>query len=291
MSIRLSDSIRRLLRWKVVGWVIAVVVGIWLGMIPLHHFVPAYLAICIWTALGIGSWLTSQPLRKARPTQKQLSGTNRKKFIIKFRIMRLGVPFGLLVLAGVCLYYTFLEQRYLELSQFNGVLFPANDSDPPGTCGYANWPIPPTALKMYFGEQTVAGYGNDIRIFEISNPDEGEDPILLGIDRSNDGTVSLHANITGSDGKVVAHIDRNTFEVRRNALIDPFSSPRIDKSTIQITDEYGNKLRVRLINKHSVFFNGNLYMHGGSHIEIDNDGIRLFPGGGDYSGKCVTRLR
>jgi hypothetical protein len=280
MPVKFSTSIRKVFRWKVSNWIIAAILAGWLTMIQMQkNFDACYFAIAIGTILAVGTWLNSETLRRAKPTKKQLAGAN-SQILLRNYHLTLWCVFTILLIPGIfASYITFVQQRSYELSKLNDVLFPANDPDPPSSCDHVNPPIPPTALRMYFGGLTVAGYGKHVWILHLDKPAEGEDPILLGIERAADGTAALHLNATGVDGKMVAHIDHNHFQIRRNALADPFSPPRTDRSTIQITDEYGNKLRVRFMNPHSILFSGKLVIHDNSFVQIDEEGIRWVPYG------------
>ncbi len=187
-------------------------------------------------------------------------------------------------------YVTFAEQRIYELSQYNGVLYPANDPDPPLYCEG----IPASALKLVFGEGkgdfTIIAEGKHAWVIVAHHNDPPEDKVLLGIERQPDGTVSLTARIMGEDGKSIANIDNNTFEINRNKILDSLSPPRTDLSTIILRDEYGNKLKIRFMNKRSISFLGKLYYRPGEYVEADDKGFRVMPNNSSWKGRTCFIL-
>ena len=262
-----------MVRWKTAAGLIAALIGGWLAMIQIHRFVLAYFAIALWTLLVIVSWLTSQTVRTSRPTKKQSASNQKTLFWRKFRLKQFGVPVLVVLIGLIAGYLTFSEQRIYELSQFKGVLYPANDPDPPFACS-SNVP---DALKFFLGSATVLCEGKHGWIITAKRKKPPEDVVLLGIEKGQDGTLTLTAHIVGDDQKVIMNIDRNTFEINRNKILDSLSPPRPDLSTIVLNDEYGNKLKVRFLNKHSVSFVGKVYYRPGSYVEADDKGIRVMP--------------
>lgn len=251
--------------------------GIGIGMaaytppIPKEFFYISYCLLVAAILWSLGVFLSSRFLSNKKIEARK--GASYKTWII-------GIPL-LIVAVGI---YMILEihsvQVGRELLEMNGVLMPADDPDPVGICDQRQ--LPESALKVYLGGTAAFAEGKSLAIVTLPppSPQEDYDPVLLGIERAPDGTISLHANIVGKDGKTVARIDRNHFELGRNRLLDPFSSPRKDKSTILLTDEYGNDLQIRFINKHSVSFVGKLYFRPEEYVRIDERGIFAFPGGG-----------
>jgi hypothetical protein len=169
-----------------------------------------------------------------------------------------------------------------ELYELKGVLIPANDSDPPSPCDSTS----NSNTKLYIGGLTALAESKEASVIKVMPTPTGNDPVLLGIERAEDGSVALHAHIVGSDQRVIALIDRNHFEINRNRILDSLSPPRTDRSTIVLTDEYGNTLKVHLMNKHSVSFSGKLYFREGEYVQIDQNGISI-PSRNEHIGGAI----
>jgi hypothetical protein len=153
-----------------------------------------------------------------------------------------------------------------ELSELGGVLLPANDPDPSGACNAKD-----TALKLFFGPQTIIADAQSLSIIKV------HDRELIGIERDANDKVVLNADIRNSDGKVVALVSRNVFHVNRNNIIDSLFSRSRDRSTITLTDEFGNRLKIRYLNKHSMEFSGRLFYSPQEYIDITDRGLTLMP--------------
>src|ERR1700756_4499449 len=118
---------RLICQWKYAGWAIAALITGWLAIIPLHHLLLAYTSVVAMTLLGVGSWLTSGTLRKAKPAKKRLQRRHSQRLLVNFQLLKFGGCAFILALGSFAGHLTFTEQRSFELSQFNGVLFPASD--------------------------------------------------------------------------------------------------------------------------------------------------------------------
>lgn len=269
--------LREVVRWKVSGWVLAVLIGgWWLSMMQLHRFAIAYVVIILSSVMAVGSWLASDALRKARPTKKQAIGLHGKAISRKFLFVKLGVIAGI-VIAGLCTeYFTFSEQRLYELSQYNGLLVPANDPDQESSCKDQPDDTQQKPIRFYLGAQEVVAYGQRADIVTRHAIQSSEpDLVLLGVDRVGDGSIVLKANILGDNEKAILQIDKNHFEINRNMILDSLSPPRPDLSTIVFKDQYGGRLRVRFSNPRSVVFEGKMYFRRGRYVEFNSTGIHV----------------
>jgi hypothetical protein len=170
--------------------------------------------------------------------------------------------------------------------QLKGVLIPANDPDPPNECPLRK---AESELMFYFDGPTLVSDGKQLIIIELIRPNE-QNRVLLGIEREADGTATVTAHVVGKDGREVANVDKNTFEINRNAIFDSLSSPRPDPSTIRIKDSYGNQLIVRYLNKHTFSFNGKVfYSPPDGYVQIDDKGLTVEPNNIQTSGHgCVV---
>lgn len=237
--------------------------------IPKEFFLISYVTLAAAVVWSAGGFLASRFLSKKKVEQ----GGGRR-----YRAWQITAPAILALLGAFWVSKIYSIQIGRDLLEMNGVLVPAGDADPRGPCDVE---AHPAALKIYLGGQeaiTLVKHTDIVSFYPRPTPDgEQYDPTVLGIDRLDNGTIALHANVFTKDQRFLARIDENHFEVSRNRLLDPFSPPRKDKSTIELTDEDGNTLRVRFINEHSVSFSGKLYLRSGVYIEIDDRGIHTIP--------------
>jgi len=248
--------------------------------IPKEFFALSYVLLAAATVWSLGALLSSSWLANKKVDTK--AGR-------PYRAWQVGTA-ALIVGFGIfCISKVYSIQIGRELSEMNGVLEPANAPDPPGPCNKDH----PSALKLYFGGMSAVTEGEGFVMIALPPPKSNEDydPVLLGIDRLSDGNVALHANIFDRDGKPIARIDGNHFEISRNRLLDPLSPPRKDRSTIVLTDEEGNTLQVRFVNKHSISFQGKLYVRSGTYVRIDKRGLFLMPNNNSMEGPfCINFL-
>lgn len=234
--------------------------------IPKDFFDISYallLAAIVWS---VGSFWSSSFL-----VNKRVETDNRAEYKAWVVI----VPVLVLTFAVFCVLKIHSIQIARDLSELNGVLIPANDADPPSPCSAEL--VSESPLRLYFGHMSVVTRFEKAALITLPEPkgDEDYDPILLGIERAEDGSIALRANVVDRDRKVIVRIDRNHFEINRNLILDSLSPPRPDSSTILIKDEYGNVLKIRLLNKNSVFFEGKLYFRPGEYVQIDKNGFAI----------------
>jgi hypothetical protein len=102
------------------------------------------------------------------------------------------------------------------------------------------------------------------------------------------GSAALTAHVTGEDGSIVMNVDKNSFEINRNRILDSLSPPRPNRSTIAIKDDHGNRLTVRLLNKNSIEMAGKIHLRGRQYAVIDDDGITIYPAKLNFSGLCLA---
>jgi hypothetical protein len=279
--LKLPRPIAHLFQFDRVGWIIAILIGGWWETIDHHHFPLSYLAIFLWSLLGVGAWLRSKTLEHQRPKSRRLK--NSPQMLRHFRVWQ-WVGSNAIVLVGVfaaCI--THSEQRIFVLSQFNGVLYPANDPDPATRCGE----LPSSALRFDFGGTTIVEKANYASIVTRENIDPSKNKVLLGVNRLPDGSVSLIAHITGPDEKVIVDIDQNHFFINRNEILDSLSPPRTDLSTIFLRDPYGNALKIRFANKRWIIFSGKVYFRDKEYIETTDNGLNIEPSHNRLGLRCI----
>jgi hypothetical protein len=272
----LSRLSRKLFRSKNSATIIAALWGSALsaGMaaytlpLPKGFFDLSYALFVVAVIWSVGTFLTSSFFSNLRVRTR--GGTSYKLCLVI-------VP---TTIVAVGLYWAWKVSRMelaQELALMNGLLVPANDPEPPTKCNTAG--EEGSELRLYAGDMRLVLVEGD-KLPLIRRREQGKgDPVLLGLERGGDGSVVVHANIIGSDDKVIAQIDRNHFLINRNKILDSLSPPRKDRSTIVITDEDQNSLEIRLVNNNSVFFRGRLYVRPDAFVQVDEKGLYIEDGG------------
>jgi hypothetical protein len=180
-----------------------------------------------------------------------------------------------------CIRWVYSVQLDYELRSLGGILIPASDPNPPNPC---KKPIPNDAVVIYYGDSASFSRNNSVSIIS-SNGEE-----FMGITKGRDGTIGLNANIRSSDGKVIALISQNGFDVNKNNIIEStFSRP--DRSTIRFTDQSGNKFDIRFLNKRAIRLSGKFFLNARSSVEIREDGMTIMmPSRNRFSRSCSNRV-
>src|SRR5581483_11053126 len=84
---------------------------------------------------------------------------------------------------------------------------------------------------------------------------------VLVLDRNARGQIAITAEVRDLNGKIIATIDRNNFNLTQNAL--ETHKPMPDKSTLVVYDEYGKRvLYVRYLNRHAIRIAAILFSNG-----------------------------
>jgi hypothetical protein len=92
----------------------------------------------------------------------------------------------------------------------------------------------------------------------------GNDRIIL--DRGADGLLSVSAQVFSNDGKIIADVFRNAFNINENNI---FTKDRIDDSTLKIVDQNNEMvLYIRYINRKEIVFDAKLYYPDSGDIPI-----------------------
>jgi len=245
------------------------------------HFQLAYVFFTAFAVWKLGYWLTSDFLVAQERASKRIKHKRRETpETVRHKVKRQRCQYLLIQWGGIgvvavvalsCLFVTYRWQEQWRLKQFEAVLIAANDPDPPTGCQ-----IPPSAMRFYLGKLTIFSEGDQLRIVEKLEPKE-KNRLLLGVKREGDGIATFTAHIVGQDEKEIVNVDKNVFEINRNAIFDSLSPPRSDRSTISIKDEYGNQLTVRYLNNHSFSFTGKIFYRPGAFIQIDDNGLTSEP--------------
>jgi hypothetical protein len=282
---RVPRTVRKWLRTKnnpaIIGllWPLGVAVGMaaYQPPVPKEFFILSYLLLSFAILWTIGAFCCSSFLSNKK-------SQNRKG--PRYRAWQSLVPIAVLSIGTYCILLVQRIETGRELLALNGILLPADDPDPPLSCNAQD--IPASALRLYAGGMMFALVeGDKLPLIRRGGAGNGN-PVLLGIERESDGSVALNANIIGRDGRAIARIDKNHFEINRNRFLDSLAPPRRDKSTIVLTDEDQNDLTIKLINRNSVLFSGRMYVRGDAFVQVDENGLYLVDQGvGRVHGFCV----
>ena len=262
-----------------------------------NHFWLAYVLFSLTTIWAEALWLTSNQLENARvrrdkPIAKQRKYTVeeieqiRHKKNRDFQMLKWGIFVLFACIGIVCILGTARQKYIWELSLLNGVLYPANDPDVPNVCSGQSGDF----LKVSFGGGGMGATTSEDHLWLVTKQknDSLQKDVVLGIERLQNGNVSVIAHVIGQDGKTILDIDPTHFAINRNEILDDLSPPRTDLSTIELRDGYDNKLKVRLINNHMVLFVGKLYLTPGEYIEANKSGVSFNGGGSLLTSSCFS---
>lgn len=226
-------------------------------------FAVAYVAFGVGLMAAIGAVLGSDFLiAQRRLIRRRIKAAGRSVWIAetKVKVLESGTIIGLLIMASGAFYFVHSRQEAYELSQQEGILYPADDPMPAHPCG---------TLK---NEQIVIFMGSN-----VSAPDSfphtalrvmGKDRII--VNREQDGAIRVSLEIFDVRGILVAQIANGKFKVARQHLWD---ARRNDRSTLEIFDFQNNQvLKIRYLNSHAIWIEGVLrYPEVRSPIVIDGN--------------------
>jgi len=261
-------------------WAMGVaLVGLAVGLVGIDTSGLAWLA-CFFFALGtvwsLGSWLTSDFLRKKNPrgwnraTRKRAS----KHSAAAYLVWKWGVSVSLVGVFVAAVIQTLAISERKELLSMHGVLLPAHDPNPPNPCG----DIPADAMAVFYGNSAMYARGNSFSLLEIGPTS------LLTIDKDQTGSAALTADIRSADGKIIARISRSEFTVNPNNIL---SMKRPDRSSLIVDDQYGHTvLNVRYLNPKAIKVLGLLYFAPNQAFDIRDD-RQVLGGNRTFSRGCL----
>lgn len=288
-----TQTARKVFNWKVSALLIPLFLALGVAMIGIaasleDHFAWLFIAadnFFFLTSLWLlGLWVNSDFLRTKDPDTWNRQKRKRLDLRKLHRIHRIWkwsgcvVAVALFILLGTG---TTILSKQKELSKMYGILLPANDPDPPNTC---TRPIAADALAIYYGNAVAYSQSAAMSIITVGGKE------VLGIERSPDQTVALNADVRSSDGKVVAAVSRNRFAVNKNNIMESLFR-RPDRSTIRLTDQYGNALVVRYLNPRAFRIVGKFFLGPNQEIELTETNIRVIPQRMTFYGGCFGNAR
>lgn len=217
-------------------------------------FVVAYAALTAGCVFSIGYWVSSDFIEGLRRKAKWAKKPQKKKDTKRRYLTRqYGAITGIGLIFAIFMHYGVKIEAAKRLSTFTGTLVPANDPFIPacngatdgeaillaGTAAYkfARWPA--TVLTV-----------------------RGQKRIVL--DRNKGGTITLTADVYSPDGKILASVLKNSFNVNRNNI---FRMERPDDSTLKIIDQWNETaLSIRYLNSKELQFDAKLYYPGTGYV-------------------------
>lgn len=132
-------------------------------------------------------------------------------------------------------------------TELHGLLIPADEPSPPNPCDRPDFPLPPSAVSMFLGNVVAWTTGLQMTVIQVR---EWE---LLSIKKTPQG-LAISAKVFSTDGKIVADIEDNEFQVNH---LNYFKVKRPDRSTFIIYDQQGRAvLNVRYLNPQAIKVSG-----------------------------------
>jgi hypothetical protein len=242
------------------------------AMLTYNHFLPAYIFFSVAAIWALIYWQVSDHLNaKAVELEKRSERFRRKpkqeKTLVAFKKARrsywtsnLAGSAMMVVLFISCLIWTHSAQVENALSLMAGPLLPANDPNPPNDVCAPN----DDEIAVFMGQKAFKTAQFPQTVIRI-----GDDPVI-SIDRTSSGAISLSLDVRGNDGRIIARIHNNVFEINQNNYL---SMKRKDRSSLAVDDQYGNEvLNARFLNPRAFRLTAKLYSAGKS---LDTDS---FPG-------------
>jgi hypothetical protein len=210
-------------------------------------FLLAYLFLVGTWLYARGFFVTSDTVQNLAHDQRSPADGSRLRHGLKLFIY-VAIPIVLMTLILITfLLFTHRIERLHRLNTFSGVLIPADDPIEL-VCGR---PIEGDEAIFLFGDTAVKFRNWPITILRIGHKR------MITMDTSQDGSVTISADIYSSDGKIITEIAKNAFDINRNNI---FTKERPDDSTLSVTDQYGQRvLYIRYKNRHEMHFDAKLW--------------------------------
>lgn len=184
------------------------------------------------------SWSQSDFLREKRPRlgENELTFKTERRI---FRVWQIGVS-GLIFLLFVgTLYTTYQIEESLRLDQPFGRLYPANDPLP-DQCRSA---IDEGALAIFLGQTVSITHTFPHTVLQVDNES------IISLDRASDGSLLVSFVLRGPDNRVIVQFEKGEFLIGSDVL----RKHRGDRHSLEVTDPYGNTLRMKYFNPRAMW--------------------------------------
>jgi hypothetical protein len=268
----------RALHWKHSGWVISLIFACGFALVLADKFAFAYLCLAISMLWSIGSWLSSDTIEKRRPRQRRATKRTpipppiTKADIRRYRIWRFGPVAGILFLFLCLFLWTRSLQVEKELASLGGWIYPANDPTPANPCSESPLIGKSGAFILLLGRLTSGVVEFPRTVLSVNGKS------ALVVDRRADGAIFVRADIIGPDGKLIVRLDDSGYTVNGNNVL---TWSRSDRSSLQVTDQYGNKISARYLNRNAFKLSAVLQYPGARPLTITEP---------DPNGMCVSSV-
>lgn len=233
--------------------------------LPIRILVLAtYVTFGVAFVWSVCTWLTSNriyemdPMHWSNKRRKNATPADR----LKLFIWKTGVSALILCLFAFFMWATYETNLAVSLQRLNGLLIPADEPNPTDACQPNG-----DRLVVYMGS-AVAFSTEDFPVVLLAAEQPAPLPPepVLSIDRNQDGSMNLSGNLFDKDGKIVAHIERDHFDVNPNA---EWKFLRHSFSDLQVFDNYNVMiLNVHVYNSHAISLSGLFHGSSGSSIEV-----------------------
>lgn len=192
-----------------------------------------------------GFFITSDWLRNVAREVQSAATEGRYTALMRF-CLYITAPF--LVMTSVliaCILFTHRAEQQHRLSTFSGVLAPADDQTI-----YCK-PIEGAQGIVVFGASAIQFAYMPTTILRVGKED------MITMDPLEGGGISISVKIYSEDGRIVAKVLKNAFDVNRNNI---FKEERPDDSTLIVIDQYDKRvLYIRFRNKQEIQFDARLW--------------------------------
>ena len=150
-----------------------------------------------------------------------------------------------------------------QSSSFIGTLIPGHDPSPPTRC-----PRLPDALMIYFDDDHVAVTRKfPHTVVKIQNKD------ILTVNRNENGQISINLYVYSEDGRPIATIINNYFELNSNNFLR--MEQTADRTALAVYDPQKTKvLDIKYINEAAVRILGN-FRYGRNVISVDEKEMKI----------------
>jgi hypothetical protein len=271
-----NRDFRTTFRWQKTNWTIGISWGVGVAMLfgiptaesvhlPIRLIVwGSYLSFSVALVFSTLAWLASKSVydsdprywtnpRRKRATKKNYLWAGFKKW---------GVAAVIAGFAGFFLWETHQIDYMVALQRLNGLLIPANEPSPTDACQVAG----SEHVAIYMGN-AIAFSAEDFPVTLISaeHEDQSVEPVLI-LGRNSDGSISLSGTLFDKDGKLIATMQNNRFEVNQNTS---WKFVRHSFSDLRVIDNYGvTVLKIKFYNKNALSLTGYFRGRGGSTLEV-----------------------
>jgi len=246
-------SLKRFFHWSNSNAVIFFLWGLVIGFVGIalsnggdYFFLCAYVSSVCAYLWSLGTWVTSDTFDKTRRlSSRERRGLESAPILRKWAGLFGVAGITLLFLLSCWITYSVRERKSLE--SLAGRLYPSDDPTPPNACVT---PISPKSVLLVIGENAVVVDTFPHSVVSVRGKD------YLSIDRDADGIISLSLDIKGPDGRLIVRMNREGFAVNANNYLQ---MKRPDKSTLQVTDQYGDLVvDAKYSNRQSFILNGSV---------------------------------